>query len=178
MKDESKSSFTNFSKRESLVIFAMSLFLFGLMFVRIEVVHRKTEVMEAKLEKRIQRIEDEMQMKVQTIVKEMLLKEGKTTKGDSRVHANVGKSRATVQYVFEYTGQDVAQALKNTYNQDWPLDTSLLSLFILNVYKYTHSCKDHLKQFIEYHVQRIVSCRREEKQPILLNLVNGQLFHT
>ena len=54
-------------------------------------------------------------------------------------------------YVFEYTGQDVAQALKNTYNQDWPLDTSLLSLFILNVYKYTHSRKDHFKPFTEYH---------------------------
>ena len=139
MKEESKSCFTKFSKRESLVIFAMSLFVFGLMFVRIEVVHRKTEVMEAKLEKRIQRIEDEMQMKAQTIVKEMLLTEGKTTTGDSRVHASVGKSRATV---FEYTDQDVAQALKNT---------SLPSLFVLYVYKYTHSCKDHFKPFTEYH---------------------------
>ena len=89
----------------------MSLFLFGVMFVRIEVVHRKTEVMEAKLEKRIQRIEDEMQMEAQTIVKEMLPTEGKATTGDSRVHASVGKFRATV---FEYTDQDVAQALKNT----------------------------------------------------------------
>ena len=111
MKEESKSCFTKFSKRESLVIFPMSLFLFGLIFVRIEVVHRKTEVMEAKLEKRIQRIEDEMQMEAQTIVKEMLPTEGKATTGDSRVHASVGKSRATV---FEYTDQDVAQALKNT----------------------------------------------------------------
>ena len=138
MKEESKSCFTKFSKKESLVIFAMSLFLFGLMFVGIEV-HRKAEVMEAKLEKRIQRIEDEMQMKVQTIVKEMLLTEGKTTTGHSRVHASMGKSRATV---FEYTDQDVAQALKNT---------SLPSLFILNFYKYTHSCKDHFKSFTEYH---------------------------
>ena len=104
MKEESKSCFTKFSKKESLVIFAMSLFLFGLMFVRIEV-HRKEEVMEAKLEKRIQRIEDEMQMKVQTIVKEMLLTEGKTTTGDSRVHASVGKSRTTV---FEYTGRSTS----------------------------------------------------------------------
>jgi len=53
--------------------------------------------MEAKLEKRIQRIEDEMQMKARTIVKEMLLTERKTTTGDSRVHASVGKSRATVR---------------------------------------------------------------------------------
>ena len=104
MKEESKSCFTKFSKKESLVIFAMSLFLFGLMFVGIEV-HRKAEVMEAKLEKRIQRIEDEMQMKVQTIVKEMLLTEGKTTTGDSRVHASVGKSRTTV---FEYTGRSTS----------------------------------------------------------------------
>ena len=101
MEEGSKSRFTKFSKRESLVIFAMSLFLFGLMFVRIEVVHRKAEVMEAKLVTRIQRIEDEMQMKVQTIVKGMLLTEGKTMTGDSRVYASVGKSRTTV---FEYTG--------------------------------------------------------------------------
>ena len=52
--------------------------------------------MEAKLEKRIQRIEDEMQMKVQTIVKEMLRTDAKTTKGDSRVHASAGKSRTSV----------------------------------------------------------------------------------
>ena len=133
------------------MIFAMSLFLFGLMFVRIEVVHRKTEVMEAKLEKRIQRIEDEMQMKAQTIVKEMLVTEGKTTTGDSSVHATVGKPRATV---FEYTDQDVAQALKNT---------SLLSLFILNVYKYTHSCKDHFKPFTEYHGELFLVDEKKNK---------------
>ena len=87
------------------MIFAMSLFLFGLMFVRIEVVHRKAEVMEAKLVNRIQRIEDEMQRKVQTIVKEMLLTEGKTTTGDSRVYASMGKSRTTA---FEYTGRSTS----------------------------------------------------------------------
>ena len=92
MEEGSKSCFTKFSKRESLVTFAMSLFLFGSMFVRIEVVHRKTEVMEAKLEKRIQRIEDEMQMKGQTIVKEMLLTEGKTMTGHSRVYASMGNN--------------------------------------------------------------------------------------
>ena len=75
------------------------------MFVRIEVVHRKTEVMEAKLEKRIQRIEDEMQMKVQTIVKEMLLTEGKTITRHSRVYASMGKSRTTV---FEYAGCSIS----------------------------------------------------------------------
>ena len=105
MEEGSKSCFTKFSKKESLVIFAMSLFLFGLMFVRIEVVHRKTEVMEAKLEKRIHRIEDEMQMKVQTIVKETLLTGGKTMKGQSRVYASVGKSRTTV---FEYRGRSTS----------------------------------------------------------------------
>ena len=113
MEEGSKSRFTKFSKRESLVIFAMSLFLFGLMFERIDVVHRTAEVMEAKLVKRIQRIEDEMQMKVQTIVKEMLLTEGKTTTGDSRVYASMGKSRTTVLNI-----QDVAQALGSTYDQD------------------------------------------------------------
>ena len=105
MEEESKFFFTKFSKKESLVILAMSLFLFGLMSVRIEVVHRKTGVIEAKLEKRIQGIEDEMQIKVQTIVKEMLLTEGKTTKRDSRVHASAGKSRTTV---FEYTGRSTS----------------------------------------------------------------------
>ena len=105
MEEESKSCFTKFSKKESLVIFAMSLFLFGLVFVRIEVVHRKARVMEAKLEKRIQRIEDEMQMKVQTIVQEILLTEGKTMTGHSRVYASVGKSRTTL---FEYTGRSTS----------------------------------------------------------------------
>ena len=47
--------------------------------------------------------------------------------------------------------QDVAQALENTYDQDWPLDTSLWSLLILNVYKYSHSCQDHFTPFPEYH---------------------------
>ena len=101
-------------QKESLVIFAMSLFLFGLMFLRIEVVDIGRQVMEAKLEKRI---EDEMQTKVQTIVKEMLLTEGKTAEGarDSRVYASMGKSRTTV---VEYTGRRVAQAMKNTYDHD------------------------------------------------------------
>ena len=102
---ESKSHFTKFSNKESLVIFATSLFLVGLIFVRIEVVHRKADVMEAKLEKRIQRIEDQMQMKVQTIVKEMLLTEGKTMTGHSRVYASMGKFRTTV---FEYTGRSTS----------------------------------------------------------------------
>ena len=61
--------------------------------------------MDAKLEKRIQRIEDEIQIKVQTIVKEMLLTEGKTTKANSRVHASAGKSRTTV---FEYAGRSTS----------------------------------------------------------------------
>ena len=105
MEEESKSCSTKFSKKESLVIFAMSLFLFGLMFVRIEVVHRKAEAIEAKLEKRVQRIEDEMQRKVQTIVKDMLLTEGKTMTGHSRVYASMGKSRTTV---FECTGRSTS----------------------------------------------------------------------
>ncbi|CAH3192112.1 unnamed protein product [Porites evermanni] len=64
-----KSSMNRFPKKDSLVISVLSLVLFALMFVRIEVVHRRAEVTEAKLEKRIQRIEDEMQEKVLTIVK-------------------------------------------------------------------------------------------------------------
>ena len=68
-----KSSMNRFPKKDSLVISVLSLVLFALMFVRIEVVHRRAEVTEAKLEKRIQRIEDEMQEKVLTIVKGLCL---------------------------------------------------------------------------------------------------------
>ena len=138
MEEGSKSRFTKFSKRESLVIFAMSLFLFGLMFVRIEVVHRKAEMMEAKLVKRIQRIEDEMQMKVQTIVKEMLLTEGKPMTRHSRVNARIGKFRTTV---FEYTGRSTSthQHLRSGLTA-W----HFRCYDLYYVCKYTHSCKRSL----------------------------------
>ena len=48
--------------------------------------------MEAKLEKRIQRIEDKMQGKVHSILKEMLQTEWNPTKQSSRSSANKGKS--------------------------------------------------------------------------------------
>ena len=48
--------------------------------------------MEAKLEKRIQRIEDEMQGKVHSILKEILQTERNPTKRSSRNFANMGKS--------------------------------------------------------------------------------------
>ena len=67
--NSAKSSMNRFPKKDSLVISVLSLVLFALIFVRIEVVRRRAEVTEAKLEKRIQRIEDEMQEKVLTIVK-------------------------------------------------------------------------------------------------------------
>ena len=54
--------------------------------------------MEAKLEKRIQRIEDEMQEKVLTIVKGLLKTEGNPTTRNSIVgnYASIGRSKATV----------------------------------------------------------------------------------
>ena len=70
--NSAKSSMNRFPKKDSLVISVLSLVLFALMFVRIEVVHRRTEVTEAKLEKRIQRIEDEMREKALTILKGVL----------------------------------------------------------------------------------------------------------
>ena len=48
--------------------------------------------MEAKLEKRIQRIEDEMQGKVHSILKDILQTERNPTKRSSRNSANMGKS--------------------------------------------------------------------------------------
>ena len=75
MEEETKSKAkcsTKVSKKDSLVIFGMSLVLFAFMIVRVEVVNKRAEVMEAKLEKRIQQIEDEMQGKVHSILKEML----------------------------------------------------------------------------------------------------------
>lgn len=55
---------TKVSKKDLLVVFGMSFVLFALLIVRVEFVNRRAEVMEGKLEKRIQRIEDEMQGKV------------------------------------------------------------------------------------------------------------------
>ena len=48
--------------------------------------------MEAKLEKRIQQIEDEMQGKVHSILKEMLQTERNATTRSSRNSASIGKS--------------------------------------------------------------------------------------
>ena len=47
--------------------------------------------MEAKLEKRIQRIEDEMQGKVHSILEEIFQTERNSTKRSSRNSANMGK---------------------------------------------------------------------------------------
>ena len=71
MEEESKSkakcSTKPVSKKDSLVIFGLSLVLFALLIVRVEFVNRRAEVMEAKLEKRIERIEEEMQGKVHSM---------------------------------------------------------------------------------------------------------------
>ena len=95
MEEETKSKAkcsTKVSKKDSLVIFGLSLVLFALLIVRVEFVNRRAEVMEAKLEKRIQRIKDEMQGKVHSILKEMLQTEWNSTKRSSRNFSNMGKS--------------------------------------------------------------------------------------
>ena len=95
MEEETKSKAkcsTKVSKKDSLVIFGVSLVLFASLIVRVEFVNRRAEVMEAKLEKRIERIEEEMQGKVHSILKEMLQTERNPTKRSSRNFANMGKS--------------------------------------------------------------------------------------
>ena len=91
-KSKAKCSTKPVSKKDSLVIFGLSLVLFAFMIVRVEFVNRRAEVMEAKLEKRIERIEEEMQGKVHSILKEMLQAERNPTKRSSRNFANMGKS--------------------------------------------------------------------------------------
>ena len=83
-KSNAKFSTKPVSKKDSLVIFGL--------IVRVEVVNRRAEVMVAKLEKRIQRIEDEMQGKVHSILKEIFQTERNPTKRGSRNSANMGKS--------------------------------------------------------------------------------------
>ena len=91
-KSNAKCSAKPVSKKDSLVIFGLSLVLFAFMIVRVEVVNRRAGVMEAKLEKRIQRIEEEMLGKVHSILKEILQTEPNPTKRRSRNSANMGKS--------------------------------------------------------------------------------------
>ena len=107
--NSAKSSMNRFPKKDSLVISVLSLVLFALIFVRIEVVHRRAEVTEAKLEKRIQRIEDEMREKALTVLKGVLKTERNPTTRDSIVgnYASIGRSKATVFAGFSKT-QDAA----------------------------------------------------------------------
>jgi len=56
----------------SLLVLVVSLVLTVLLFVKIEGVNRKAEASEAKLENRIQRIEDEMKNKMQKMLEEYL----------------------------------------------------------------------------------------------------------
>lgn len=111
--NSAKSSMNRFPKKDSLVISVLSLVLFALIFVRIEVVRRRAEVTEAKLEKRIQRIEDEMQEKVLTIVKGLFKTERNPTTRDSIVgnYAGIGRSKATVFAGFSKT-QDASRRSK------------------------------------------------------------------
>ena len=90
-KSNAKCSTKPVSKKDSMVIFGMSLVLFAFIIVRVEVVNRRAGVMEAKLEKRIQRIEEEMLGKEHTIMKEMLQTERDLTTQSTKYPANMGK---------------------------------------------------------------------------------------
>ena len=91
IKSNAKCSTKPVSKKDSMVIFGMSLVLFAFIIVRVEVVNRRAGVMEAKLEKRIQRIEEEMLGKVHTIMKEMLQTERDLTTQSTKYSASMGK---------------------------------------------------------------------------------------
>ena len=77
----------------SLLVFVISLVLAVLLSVKIAVVNRKAEAIEAKLEKRIQRIEDELKNTVQKTVEEYLQsnKIPATTKSRDRDRVILGK---------------------------------------------------------------------------------------
>ena len=90
-KSNAKCSTKQVSKKDSLVMFGMSLVFFALLIVRVEFINRRAEVMEAKLEKLIQRIEDEMQGKVHSILEKIFQTERNSTKRSSRNSANMGK---------------------------------------------------------------------------------------
>ena len=77
----------------SLLVFVISLVLAVLLFLKIERVNRKAEAIEAKLEIRIQRIEDEMKNTVQKTVEEYLQsnKIPSTTKSRDRDRVVLGK---------------------------------------------------------------------------------------
>ena len=91
IKSNAKCSTKPVSKKDSMVIFGMSLVLFAFIIVRVEVVNRRAGVMEAKLEKRIQRIEEEMLGKVHTIMKEKLQTERDLTTQSTKYSSNMGK---------------------------------------------------------------------------------------
>ena len=58
--NKSRTKCTNKYNKRSLLVFVISLILVVFLFVKIEVVNRKAEALEAKIEKHIQRIEDEI----------------------------------------------------------------------------------------------------------------------
>jgi len=58
--NKSRTKCTNKYNKGSLLVFVISLILVVFLFVKIEVVNRKAEALEAKIEKHIQRIEDEI----------------------------------------------------------------------------------------------------------------------
>ena len=71
-KIKSRTKFTDKYSKGSLVALVISMLLAILLFVRIELVHRKSEATVAQLAFRIQRIEEEMQDKIQSRIMEIL----------------------------------------------------------------------------------------------------------
>ena len=71
-KDKSYAKYSDKYSKGSLVALVISILLAILLFVRIELVHRKSEATEAQLAFRIQGIEEEMQDKTQSRIMEIL----------------------------------------------------------------------------------------------------------
>ena len=70
--NKSRTKRTEKCNKGSLLVFVISFILVVLLLVKIEAVNRKAEALEAKIEKRIQRIEDEIKTKVQIMFEESL----------------------------------------------------------------------------------------------------------
>ena len=102
IKSHTKCSADNDSK-VSLVVLVISVLLAILLFVRIEFVDRKSEATVAKLAFRIQRIEEEMQDKIQNRIMEILQSNVMSASKEKRAmdDLNSGKLLITLLAVFK-----------------------------------------------------------------------------
>jgi len=88
------------TNRISFAFSVISLVLAALLFVEVDIVSRKTESMETKLQNRVQRMEDDMETTLQRMVKEMLQSSaicampstrGKSTRRNDAVSGGFGR---------------------------------------------------------------------------------------